>query len=83
VYDNGERYWAEPPPVVSPRCLHVLQRIKHGWRPRLLNGYYSDSTYLGVYIWEYLHLVSAALYGRQAEWGVDSAGRPMRLCPTT
>ena len=79
VYDNGERYWSEPPPVVSPRCRHCLKRIAEGWRPRLIDGYYGNSTYLGVYIWEYLQLIMPALHSwAPAEWKVVD-GRPVPL----
>lgn len=80
VYDNGERYYSNPPPVVSPRCLHVLRRIKEGWRPRIHNGYYGNAVYLGVYVWEYLELVYYALHDpTRAQWRIDDQNRPVRI----
>lgn len=78
TYDNGERYWTEPPPVLSPRCLHVVKRMRAGWNPRLRNGYYCNSTYLGVYIWEYLHIVSFLDDPRYSEWTFTEEGKPVR-----
>lgn len=75
TYDNGERYWSEPPPQLSPRCLHCMERIKAGWRPRLDYGYYGNSEYLGVYIWEYMHVISPLLNDGR----VDVSGPPWRL----
>jgi hypothetical protein len=78
TYDNGERYWRDPPPVLSPRCLHVVKRMREGWAPRLNNGYYSNSTYLGVYIWEYINIV-CYLDTKWETWTFDDAGRPVPL----
>lgn len=61
---NLEKWWAEPPPSPSARCLWWLDKINAGWRPgrriRQL-GYYTSAEWYGVYIWEYLHVLSPVL----------------------
>jgi hypothetical protein len=58
--DDPERYWGEPPPVLSPRCVWWISRFEQGWRPgravRSL-GYYSAAFQYGVYLWEYLSII--------------------------
>lgn len=75
TYDDGECYWGDPPPERSPRCTWWIDRIRAGWRPgkrvaRL--GYYCAATYYGVYIWEYLHVLSPLLneLARTDAWAV-------------
>jgi hypothetical protein len=61
---DGEKYWQEPPPEGSPRCAWWVARIEAGWRGnrRVRSmGYYSCSEYFGVYIWEWLHVLSPLL----------------------
>lgn len=64
VYDNGERYWLHAPPSLSARCRYWVARIDAGWRPgkriRML-GYYGAATYYGVYIFEWLYVLSPLL----------------------
>ena len=59
-----ETFWTEPPPEQSARCSHWVDRINAGWRPgkRINLGYYGNAQYLGVYIWEYLHVISPLLH---------------------
>lgn len=45
--DDIERYWSEPPPALSPRVGSL--------------GYYSKAQYLGVYLYEYLEVISPRL----------------------
>lgn len=56
-----ERYWQEPPPEQSERCLWWVERFASGWR---LNrrvgsmGYHERAEYYGVYVWELLNVLS-------------------------
>lgn len=61
-------YWADPPPTLSPRVEYWLRRLADGtWTP---NKYFNRACYdcragwLGVYLWEYLHIIWPALQGR-------------------
>jgi hypothetical protein len=59
-----ELYWSEPSICKSARCLMWERRIRDGWRPgkriRVM-GYYSKAQFFGVYIWEYLNVISPLL----------------------
>lgn len=73
VYD---KHWAHdnPPEHISPRCAWWMDQIVRGWRPnrRLRAECYDCSAgWYGVYIWEYLHLISPAL---DAHEGRDDPG---------
>lgn len=62
--DDPQKYWTEPPPSRSPRLVYWLERIHHGWRPnRRLQGmgYHTATDWYGVYVWEYLNVLSPAL----------------------
>lgn len=62
---NIEAYWIAPPPERSPRCAEWLDRIAQGWRPnrRIRSfGYYDAALFFGVYIWEYLHVLSPVVH---------------------
>ncbi len=64
TYSNGEKYWTTPPPLWSSRLHWWLERIEAGWRPgrRICRlGYYCKAEYFGVYIWEYLNVLSPRL----------------------
>jgi hypothetical protein len=66
---GNEEYWSEPPPKRSARCQWWVDRIRAGWRPSgRINrmGYYGSSEYYGVYIWEYLHVISPLLSSLEA-----------------
>lgn len=60
-----EAFWGfEPPPVLSPRCDWWVARINGGWRRnRRLGGwgYYESAEYFGVYIWEWINVLSPLL----------------------
>ena len=61
---NIEAYWLDPPPEPSPRLKWWLARIAVGWRGNrrvLSQGYYSCAEYFGVYLWEWLNVLSSAL----------------------
>lgn len=62
--DNIETFWQHAPPERSPRCAHWLTRFDAGWRPnrRIAGmGYYESAEYYGVYIWEYINVISPRL----------------------
>lgn len=62
--DDHYRFWGDPPPERSPRCAWWVARIEGGWRPNrriTCEGYDASSSYYGVYIWEYLHVISPLL----------------------
>jgi hypothetical protein len=54
-------YWIDPPDVRSERCEYWLRQFDRGWRPnaRILGeGYDATAEWFGVYMWEYLHVLS-------------------------
>ncbi len=56
--------WPYPLADLSPRCSYWLRQIDRGWRPnRHLRrmGYYEAAEWYGVYISEYLDVISARL----------------------
>ena len=59
-----EQYWDRPPPERSPRCAWWVEQIKGGWREnrRIKQlGYYEAAQFYGVYLWEYLHVITRLL----------------------
>jgi hypothetical protein len=63
--DDMEAYWTEPPPAPSARLRYWLARIAGGWRPnrRIRTAGYGGAThFFGVYLWEYLQVLSPLLY---------------------
>ena len=57
-------YWDICPMEGSARCSHWIYRIENGWRPNRrirAMGYDEASQYYGVYIWEYLNIISPLL----------------------
>ncbi len=64
---DPEEYWDEPPPLPSSRCSWWKIKIRGGWqanrRIRLLD-FEEASTFFGVYIWEYLHVIDPMLHIR-------------------
>jgi hypothetical protein len=61
---NIEDYWTSPPPARSKRCEYWIRRINEGWtRNRRISamGYHESANFFGVYIWEYLHVLSPRL----------------------
>jgi hypothetical protein len=59
--DDIQRYWTGPPPEPSQRCTYWQRRYREGsWKPNkhlLLQGYYGCSSWLGVYIWEWVNVL--------------------------
>jgi hypothetical protein len=65
---DKDRYWTEPPESLSQRVEYWLRRLAEGsWTP---NKYFNRecgqcrAAWLGVYQWEYDHIVEPALAGR-------------------
>ena len=59
-----EDFWITSPPKLSDRCTWWVARIEAGWRPnRRISGagYSGSAAYYGVYIWEYLNVISPRL----------------------
>ncbi len=66
---NPYAYFAEQPPCPSARLLYWKKRIRAGWRQnsrikRL--GYSEAARYFGVYVWEWLHVLSPLLAHTEA-----------------
>lgn len=62
------RYWDSPPPDLSPRCVYWTSQIEQGWLPnRRISryGYDSSAGWYGVYIWEYLSVLSPMIAERR------------------
>ena len=63
--DDHYRYWTEPPPEPSDRLRYWLRRLNEGsWHPNrhiMCEGYDTSAHVLGVYIWEYLHVLGPAM----------------------
>jgi hypothetical protein len=60
-----EAFWERSPPERSPRCAEWLELYAAGWRPnrRIRSfGYYDAALFFGVYIWEYLHVLSPVIH---------------------
>lgn len=59
--DDVQRYWTRPPPERSARCAWWAAKIQAGWRRnRRLGGmgYHEAARFFGVYIWEYINVIS-------------------------
>lgn len=59
--DDATAYWNEAPPAMSPRCGYWTTRHHYGtWRSNRWirrQGYHAAAEWLGVWIWEYLHVI--------------------------
>lgn len=67
---DPEKYWADAPPEESERCTWWVSRIREGWRGNTrirTMGYYEAAHYFGVYIWEYLEVISPMLRDLEQE----------------
>lgn len=63
---DDHHYYSTPPPARSPRCEWWVRRIQRGWRPnhRITRLGYSEATrFFGVYVWEYITVLSPMLWG--------------------
>lgn len=70
------RYWTDPPPARSDRCRAWEARIRHGWRmPKWVQGkgYDPMAGYFGVYVWEWLNVLSP-LYDATARLRYQTGG---------
>lgn len=66
-----ETFWTEPPEL-SPRCKWWMSRIVAGWQrnSRLGGwGYYESAEYFGVYIWEWVNVLSPLLQAAEGDRG--------------
>jgi hypothetical protein len=62
-----ETYWSDPPPERSPRCTEWLTKIEAGWKPNRRvrqRDDYGSAEFFGVWLWEYLYVLSPALLGQ-------------------
>lgn len=58
---DEQAYWTSPPPEPSARCEWWRKQFAEGWRPnRRVSqmGYHEAANFYGVYIWEYLNVIS-------------------------
>ncbi|HEY2085482.1 MAG TPA: hypothetical protein VGH54_05535 [Mycobacterium sp.] len=58
---DRDAYRDAPPPAPSPRLTYWLRRLDEGsWRPNKYfgRGYEGDAEWCGVYVWEWLHVLS-------------------------
>lgn len=65
----SDAFWTNPPPSPSPRCAWWLSRVEAGWRPNgRIDGFGYDEAadYFGVWIWEWLNVLSPAIRSAQA-----------------
>ncbi|MFL6096040.1 MAG: hypothetical protein ACJ71Y_11380 [Blastococcus sp.] len=72
--DDATAYWNDAPPAMSPRCGYWLTRHNDGsWQPNRWirrEGYHAAAERLGVWIWEYLHVIRPLIEERgDAELG--------------
>ena len=59
--ETVEQYWLEAPPQMSERCAYWVRQIHRGWLPNKYisrEGYYTSAEWYGVWIWEYLNVLS-------------------------
>lgn len=59
--DNQQEYWSRPPPQLSARCQYWVDKLSTGYvvNTRITGqGYYTACEYFGVYLWEYLNVLS-------------------------
>lgn len=71
-----QAYWTDPPPEPSARCTWWRERISAGWRPNKrvsAMGYHEAAEYFGVWIWEYVEVLSPMLQSAQRNAMLDEA----------
>lgn len=67
---DEERYWSDPPPEPSERCLYWVRQIDRGWLPnRRIGGigYHGAAVWFGVYLWEYLNVLAPLIGERRSK----------------
>lgn len=65
--DDHTLYWTDLPPEPSARCTWWVSRIHGGWRPNRRirrEGYEGATVFYGVYIAEYVKVLSPLLEAR-------------------
>lgn len=70
IPDDEERYWGQPPPTPSERCVYWVRQIERGWLPNRhisMNGYHTSAIWYGVYIWEYLNILYPLIESKRAK----------------
>ena len=63
-------YWNESPPERSERCAYWVEQLERGWMPSKYirrEGYDASAAWFGVYIWEYLNVISPMITDRWRE----------------
>ncbi|WP_328439142.1 hypothetical protein [Nocardia puris] len=62
--DDRYAYWLNAPPESSAACVYWVRQIERGWLPNRRisqQGYDCSAGWYGVYIWEYLNVISLAV----------------------
>lgn len=65
-----EDYWVDEPPERSARCAWWTARVEGGWRRngRIKSlGYHESAEYFGVWIWEWINVLSPLLNAKERE----------------
>lgn len=65
---DEQAYWTSPPPEPSARCLYWREQIANGWHPNRrvsMMGYHEATNFYGVYIWEYINVISPLVAGQR------------------
>jgi len=73
-------YWTNEPPDRSARCAWWVSRFEAGWRPNRRvwrMGYDECAEYFGVYLWEYLNVISPLMNATL----IRSMEATMKACP--
>lgn len=80
-------FWTDPPPDMSARCRWWIERIRSGWTPTgrmCRQGYDSDAEMFGVYLFEYLHVLTAEMHPDwKDEEHAEVDGKMVRVYPGT
>ena len=66
--DDVQAFWGSPPKGRSPRCAYWVEQIEKGWiRNRRIGGmgYFEAAEWFGVYLWEYLNVLSPMMRERE------------------
>lgn len=64
--DNVEAYWGQLPEQPSERLKFWIKQVENGWLPnRRIStmGYYESAEFYGIYIEEYLTILSPIIRG--------------------
>lgn len=61
--ENHYEFWSLPPLIPSERCVYWIEQFEAGWRPNRrirAMGYDSAAQWYGVWIWEYINVITGA-----------------------